>query len=79
MVVHGEVHDTTSELEELFARVAVAPVLLDGVLDGLLGEVVLQLEGGDRQAVDEEAQIEGELRVVAAVAKLPGDREPVPA
>jgi hypothetical protein len=50
------VHDAAAELEELLARVAVALVLLDGVLDGLLGEAVLQLEGDQRQAVDEETR-----------------------
>ena len=77
VVVDGEVHHAAAELEELLAWVAVALVLLDGVLDGLLGEAVLQLEGDHRQAVDEEAQIEGELGLVAAVAQLAGDAEAV--
>ena len=77
VVVHGEVHDAAAELEELLARVAVALVLLDGVLDRLLGEAVLQLEGGDRQAVDEQAQVERALRLVAAVAELARDAEAV--
>ena len=77
VVVHGEVHHAAAELEELLARVAVALVLLDGVLDRLLGQAVLQLEGGDRQAVDEEAQVERELRLVAAVAELARDAEAV--
>ena len=46
-------------------------------VDRLLGQAVLQLEGGDRQAVDEEAQVERELRLVAAVAELPRDAEAV--
>ena len=77
VVVHGEVHDAAAELEEQLARVAVALVLLDGVLDRLLGQAVLQLEGGDRQAVDEQAEVERELRLVAAVAELAGDAEAV--
>ena len=76
-VVDGEVDDAAAELEQLLARVAVALVLLDGVLDGLLGQAVLQLEGGDRQAVDEQAEVERELRLVAAVAELAGDAEAV--
>ena len=52
-IVHREVHRAATELEQPFARIAVALVLLDGVLDRLLGEAVLQLEGGDGQAVDE--------------------------
>ena len=57
--------------------IAVALVLLDGVLGRLLGEVVLELEGGDRQAVDEEPEVERELGLVAAVAELAGDAEAV--
>ena len=68
VIVHGEVDHAAPELEEQLARVAVALVLLDRILDGLLGEAVLELERGDRQAVDEEAEIERELRLVAAVA-----------
>ena len=77
LVVDREVDDAAAELEQLLARVAVALVLLDGVVDGLLGEAVLELEGGDRQAVDEQAQVEGELGLVAAVAELAGDAEAV--
>lgn len=58
LVVEGEVNDAAAELEERLARVTVALVLLDGVVDGLLGERVLQLEGGDGQAVDEQDQVE---------------------
>ena len=71
LVVDGEVHDAAAELEELLSRVAVAPVLLDGVLDRLFGQAVLELEGGDRQAVDEETEVESELGLVARVAQLP--------
>ena len=76
-VVHREMHHAAAELEQPLARVAVAPVLLDGVLDGLLGEAVLQLEGGDGQAVDEQAQIERAARLVRAVGELARDREAV--
>ncbi len=46
-VVYREMHHAAAELEQPLARVAVALVLLDGVLDRLLGEAVLQLESGD--------------------------------
>ena len=75
--VHGEVRDAATELEELLPRVAVALVLLDCVLDGLFGQVVLQLECGDRQAVDEEAEVEGIPCFITAVAELARDAEPV--
>ena len=77
LVVEGEVDDAAPELKQLLARVAVAPVLLDRIVDGLLGEVVLQLEGRDRQPVDEEGQVEGQLGLVAAVPQLAGDAEAV--
>ncbi len=76
-VVHREVHHAAAELEQPLARVAVAAVLLDGVLDRLLGEAVLQLEGGDGQAVDEQAQVERAARLVHAVGELARDREAV--
>ena len=75
--VHGEMGDAAPELEQLLARVPVPPVLLDGIVHRLLGQVVLQLEGEDRQAVDEERDIQRPLGLVPAVAKLPGDGEAV--
>ena len=77
VIVDGEVDHAAAELEQHLPRVAVALVLLDGVLDRLLGQAVLQLEGGDRQAVDEQREVERQLRLVAAVAELPGDAEAV--
>ena len=77
VVVDGEVDEAAPELEQFFLRVAVAPVLLNRVGHRLLGEAVLELEGGDGQAVDEEAEVEGKLGVVAAVAELARDAEPV--
>ena len=77
MVIDGEVGEASAKLEELLSRVAVSLVLLDGVIHRLLGQAVLQLEGGDRQAVDEQAQVQGKLRVVVAVAELPGHAEAI--
>ena len=62
-VVHREVHHAATKLEQALAWVTVALELLHGVLDRLLGEAVLQLEGGDRQAVDEQAQVERAARL----------------
>ena len=70
VVVDGEVDKASAELEKPLTRVAVALVLLDGVVDGLLGQAVLQLERGDGQAVHEQAEVEGELGVVLAEAEL---------
>ena len=77
VLIHGEMRHTAAELEELFARVAIALVLFHSVLDRLFGEAVLQLERGDRQAVDEQAEVERPLGLVAAVAELARDREAV--
>jgi hypothetical protein len=70
VVVHAEVDDASPELEELLPRVTVPFVLFNSVVHGLLGQAVLQLEGRDRQAVDEEPEVERALGLVAAVAEL---------
>ena len=76
-LVHGEVGDAPAQFEQLLPRIAVPPVLLDRIVDGLLGEVVLQFEGEHRQPVDEQPDVERPLRIVAAVPDLPGDGEAV--
>ena len=77
VIVHGEMRQASADLEQPLTRVAVAAVLLDGVVHGLFGEAVLQLEGRHRQAVDEDGKVERKLGLVAAVAKLPRDAEDV--
>ena len=52
-------------------------VLLDCVIDLLLGEIVLELEGQDGEAVDEQHEVQGELWVPGAVVDLPGHGEAV--
>ena len=47
-----------------------------GVLGGLAGEVVLDLGGGDRDAVEEQPDVDG-LRRRRVVRQLAGDRQPV--
>ena len=69
--------DAAPELEQSLSGVAVALVLQDRIGRVLLGQAVLQLEGGDREAVDEEGEVEGELGLVAAVPELAGDAEAV--
>ena len=77
-LVHREVGDAAAKREQLLTRIAVFLVLPDRVVHRLLGEVVLQLEGDDRQAVDEERDVERPLRFVSAIAKLSGHGEAVP-
>src|SRR6266851_2539407 len=76
-IIDGEMRDAAAELEKLLARIAIALVLLDGVLDRLLGQAVLELERRHRETVDEQRQVERKRGFVPAVAKLAGDREPV--
>ena len=70
-------NDATAELEQQLLRVAVTLVLLHGIEHSLLGELVLEFEGGDGQAVDEHGHVEGERSLIAAVAELAGDAEDV--
>jgi len=76
-IVHREMHRAAAELEQQLARVAIVLVLQHGVGHGLARVVVLQLEGRQRQAVDEQRKVERALRLVAAVAHLAGDAEDI--
>src|SRR3989304_4012281 len=66
-----------AELEQQLLRVAVTLILLHGIENRLFGELVLEFEGGDGQAVDEYGHVERERGLVAAVAKLAGDAEDI--
>ena len=77
VVVDREMGHAPAELEQLLARIAIALVLFDGVVDGLLRQAVLEFECQNWQAVDEQHDIERPLGLVPAVAQLPGDGEPV--
>ena len=70
VLIDREVRHAATEPEERLARAPVLLVLPDGIVDGLLGEAVLELEGEDRKAVDEQPDVQRALRVVPAVAKL---------
>lgn len=76
-VVYSEVHHAALEGKQLLMRVAVILILLHSVIHVLFGELVLQLEGHDRQTVDENAQIQRQSTSVNRVAQLPGDTEDV--
>ena len=77
LVIHREVCDAATELEEAFAGVTVALVLLNRIGNGLLGQVVLQLEGRDWEAVDEQRHVQGQLRFISAVFQLARHAESV--
>jgi hypothetical protein len=71
------VHNAPAELEQRFPRVAIPLVLLDGVLNRLLGQAILQLKGHHGQTVDKCAQVQSPPGFIAAVVKLAGDAEAV--
>ena len=64
------------ELKDGRPRIPVALVLPAGILNGLPRERVLQLQGGDRDAVQAERQIQG-LFGIGREAQLPGDAHAV--
>ena len=74
--VDGEVGEAAGVAEERLARVAVLPVLADGVLDVLTVERVLELGREDGDAVQEEREVEA-LLVLLAEAELADDGEEV--
>jgi hypothetical protein len=65
---------TTAERD--VPRVPVPAVLSYSVLDGLAGDVVLQLRCGHRDAVDEKGNVERFARTVL-VGELPGHGDPI--
>ena len=73
--IDREVHERPTAEGDV-GRVAIGSVLVLGVLDGLVRERVLQLRRGDRDAVDEEAQVQG-LRRRRLVWELARDGEAV--
>ena len=64
------------ELEDRLARVPVPPVLRARILDGLAGERILELQGGDGNAVQAERHVYGVLRA-GREAELAGEPGPV--
>lgn len=74
-IIDSKVNHASFELEEEFPRIAIDLVLLDGIVGILFGELVFQFAGDDRQAVDENGQIEGEPGIVAGVHELTGNTE----
>ena len=75
--VDREVSHAPPELEEPLTGITVLAILPDCVVDGLFREAVLQFEREDRETVDEERNVQRALRLVAAVAQLPGHGETV--
>ena len=74
--IDREVGGAAAMPQKRLLRVAITPILRDGVLDILPRERVLQLRGEDRDAVQEDPEVQT-LLVLRAVVKLPHDREEV--
>ena len=74
--VRREVREAAAVGEQRLARVAVALVLADRVLDVLAGERVLEFGGEDRDAVQEQHEVEA-LLVLRAVVDLANGGEQV--
>ena len=58
IVVYGKVCEATLEAEQRLLGVASVFVLLHRMSDVLAGDLVLQLDGEDRQAVEEDTHVE---------------------
>ena len=65
------------ELEQQLLRIAVMLILIDSDIHILLGQLILQFKGDDRQTVDKHAKIQRQLRFVWRKMKLPGYAENV--
>ena len=76
-VIDGEVRHAAAELKQQLPRITVALVLLDRVLHRLFRQAVLELECRNRQAIDEQAEIERVHRLVGAIPQLPRHAKPI--
>ena len=77
-VVHCQMDHAAFECEEQFTRIAVLLILAHGVRHVLLGQLVFELAGDDRQAVDEDAQVQRQLHVVIGIRQLTSHAEDIP-
>lgn len=77
-IVNGKMHHAALELEQQLPWVTVSLVLLNGIVHILLGQLIFQLKGDDRQAVDEDAHIQRQPGGIRGILKLPGHAENVP-
>ena len=67
----------TRELEQQLLRIAIMLILIDSVIHILLGQLILQFKGDDRQTVDKHAKIQRQLCFVRRKMQLPGYAENV--
>lgn len=74
--IDGEVGEAAAEGEERFTRIAVLPVLFDGVLHGLTGERIFEFDCEDGDAIEEDGGIEA-VFVLLAVFQLADNAEDI--
>jgi hypothetical protein len=74
--VNGKVRQAATKLKQRLARIAVVPVLAYSFLDILPLEGILQLNGEDGQAIEEQAQVEGQF-VIGLILELAHHTEDV--
>ena len=46
MIIHGKMNHTAAELKQKLSRVAISPILLNSVLNGLFSKAIFQLKSG---------------------------------
>ena len=74
-IVHRKVNHAARELEQELLGAAIMLILIDRVIHVLFGELVFQLEGDHRQAIDENAQVQRQLGCVGGEVQLARDAE----
>jgi len=77
LIIDSEVRQAPPKLEQQLPRVAVTLVLLDRIVHRLVSQLILELKRCHRQAIDEQAQVQGQLCLVQAVPQLARDTEDV--
>src|SRR4051794_36345973 len=60
----------STELKQQLPCITICLVLLYGILNRLLRQIVLEFERGDRQTVDEQTKVKGKPGLVTAVVQL---------
>ena len=76
-VIHSKMHHAAFESKQLFMGIAVILILLHCVIHVLLGQLILQFKRNDREAVDENAQIQRQSARVDGITQLAGHAEDV--
>ena len=76
-VVQSKMSKTATLGKKLLPRVSVILILTDGIMDGLLGETVLELKSRHRQPVHKQRNVKRKPSVGTAITKLTSNRKPI--